>query len=169
LQELERLSEQGFIDLFYGDESRVSSEGYVPYGWQFPGEDIAINVRKGFAINIFGCISRSNPCYWTSTEPTINGQFLVEYLDRCCLSIKKATFLVLDNASMHRSKAFRDSLRSWLARGLFIYLFSSDVFSAYEYRRNTVAETQERMAEPRRLSGQRNALLCRQSLYGTCW
>jgi hypothetical protein len=36
LRELESLSEQGLIDLFYGDESHVSSEGYVPYGWQFP-------------------------------------------------------------------------------------------------------------------------------------
>ncbi|MFY7997057.1 MAG: IS630 family transposase [Candidatus Kapaibacteriota bacterium] len=121
LQELERLSEQGLIDLFYGDESRVSSEGYVPYGWQFPGEDIAIAVRKGYALNIFGLISRSNLCHWTSTESSINGQFLVEYLDRFCLSLKKQTFLVLDNASVHRSKAFRERLRAWQARGLFIF------------------------------------------------
>jgi hypothetical protein len=33
LQELEKLSEQGLIDLFYGDESYVSSEGYIPYGF----------------------------------------------------------------------------------------------------------------------------------------
>lgn len=121
MQELERLSEQGLIDLFYGDESRVSSEGYVPYGWQFPGEDIAIAVRKGYALNIFGLISRSNLCHWTSTESSINGQFLVEYLDRFCLSLKKQTFLVLDNASVHRSKAFRERLRAWQARGLFIF------------------------------------------------
>ena len=99
VQDLERLSEQGLIDLFYGDESRVSSEGYVPYGWQFPGEDVAIAVRKGYALNIFGLISRSNLCHWTSTESIINGQFLVEYLDRFCLSLTKLTFLVLNNAS----------------------------------------------------------------------
>jgi hypothetical protein len=100
------------IDLFYGDESRVSSEGYVPYGWQFPNEDIAIPVRKGYALNIFGLISRSNLCHWTSTESSINRQFLVEYLDRFCLSLKKQTFLVLDNASVHRSKAFPEHLRA---------------------------------------------------------
>jgi transposase len=121
LQELERLSEQGLIDLFYGDESRVSSEGSVPYGWQFPDEDIATAVRKGYAINIFGLISRSSVCHWTSTESTINGQFLVEYLERFCLEIKKPTFLVLDNASMHRSKAFRERVRAWQARGLYIF------------------------------------------------
>ncbi len=31
---LEKLAEQGLIDLFYGDQTQVSSEGYVPYGWQ---------------------------------------------------------------------------------------------------------------------------------------
>lgn len=105
----------------YGDESHVSSEGYVPYGWQFPGEDIAIPVRKGYRINIFGLISRNNICHWTSTENTINGQFLLEYLDRFCLSISKLTVLVLDNASVHRSKAFRERLDSWRKRGLFIF------------------------------------------------
>ena len=38
LLELENLSTSGKIDLYYGDESHVCTEGYVPYGWQFPGE-----------------------------------------------------------------------------------------------------------------------------------
>jgi transposase len=102
-------------------ESHVSSEGYVPYAWQFPGENIAIPVSKGYKINIFGLISRTNVCHWTSTQGTINGQFLVEYLDRFSLGIKKPTFLVLDNASIHRSKACRERLRVWQARGLFLF------------------------------------------------
>jgi hypothetical protein len=33
LSELETLSEQGLIDLYYGDESKVSLEPCVPYAW----------------------------------------------------------------------------------------------------------------------------------------
>ncbi|MDR2121170.1 MAG: hypothetical protein LBP64_09920 [Tannerella sp.] len=33
LVELERLSQLGKIDLYYGDESHICSEGYLPYGW----------------------------------------------------------------------------------------------------------------------------------------
>ena len=121
MQELERLAEQGFIDLFYGDESRVSSQGYVPYGWQFPGEDIVIPVRKGYNINIFGLISRTNVCHWATTEANINGQFLLDYLDRFCFQLKRRTFLVLDNASVHSSKAFRERMHFWQERGLFIF------------------------------------------------
>lgn len=121
LQELECLSEQGLIDLFYGDESHVSTEGYVPYGWQFPDEDIAIPVRKGHKINIFGLISRTNVCHWTSTTANINGQFVLEYLERLSLTLEKQTFLVMDNASIHRSQRVRERLEVWKERGLYIF------------------------------------------------
>jgi hypothetical protein len=41
LQELEILYARGEINLFYGDESHVCTEG-VPYGRQFAGEDVYI-------------------------------------------------------------------------------------------------------------------------------
>lgn len=40
LQELEKMSVEGRIELYYGDETHVCSEGYVPYGWQFPDEEV---------------------------------------------------------------------------------------------------------------------------------
>jgi len=49
---IENQAEQGNIDLFYGDETRFSEQGYVPYGWQFDDENVAIEVCKGKAINL---------------------------------------------------------------------------------------------------------------------
>jgi hypothetical protein len=49
-------------------------------------------------------------------------------------------------------KRFRSTYVLRQARGLFIF-FSSALFSALEHCRNTLAETQKRMVEPRRLSG----------------
>jgi transposase len=121
LAELEKLSKQGLIDLFYGDESHVSSEGYVPYGWQFPDEKVAILVEKGHKINIFGLISRDNHCHWAITQQNINSQFIIEQLDELSLKIKKETFVVLDNASIHHSKIFQAQLLVWQQRGLFIF------------------------------------------------
>jgi hypothetical protein len=40
LKLLEQISEQGLIDLYYGDESRVSLEPCVPYAWQFKEEEV---------------------------------------------------------------------------------------------------------------------------------
>ena len=40
LRLLEQMSEQGLMDLYYGDESRVSLQPCVPYAWQFKHEDV---------------------------------------------------------------------------------------------------------------------------------
>lgn len=120
LAELEKLSGQGHIDLFYGDESGVCSEGYVPYGWQFDDEQVSIRVEKGHRINCFGLITRQNQCHWATSLKSINSQFVFEQLDILSLSIKKETFVVLDNARIHTAQRIRRQLPIWQQRGLFI-------------------------------------------------
>lgn len=121
MQELEILAEKGLIDLFYGDETCVSSEGYVPYGWQFPDEKVAVYVEKAYKINVFGLISRSNQCHWVATQENINSQFIVNHLDKLSLESKKNTFVVLDNAAVHQSKLLHQHLLIWQNRGLFLF------------------------------------------------
>lgn len=121
MQELETLSQAGLIELFYGDESRVSSEGYVPYGWQFPQEDVAIYVEKGYKINIWGLINRKNDCHWTTTQQNITSQFIMDHLDKLSFSVKKETFVVLDNARVHHAKLLKERLHVWQQRGLFLF------------------------------------------------
>ena len=99
IAELEKLSGQGLIDLFYGDESHICSEGYVPYGWKFPDEDIYISVEKGYKINIWGLISRYNQYHWATTEQNINASFVLEQLEKLSFQIHKQTVVMLDNAS----------------------------------------------------------------------
>ncbi len=60
LQELERQQREGRIDLYYADESHICTEGYVPYGWQFLGEDVYIASGRTARVNIFGMIDRQN-------------------------------------------------------------------------------------------------------------
>ena len=49
---LEKQSEAGEIDLFYGDESQVAESGYVPYGWIFKDESGATFPPRGTAVAI---------------------------------------------------------------------------------------------------------------------
>lgn len=118
---LEKLSKQGLIDLFYGDESHVCSEGYVPYGWQFADEQVAILVEKGHKINCFGLISRTNAFHWATSEQNIDSFFVKEFLDDLSFKIKKETFLVLDNASIHKAKIMQAFIPYWEKRGLYIF------------------------------------------------
>jgi transposase len=120
LAELEKLSDQGLIDLFYGDESHVCQEGYVPYGWQFPGEDVFIASTKGPRLNCFGLITRSNQCYWATTATSIDAAFIVSQLEALSFQVKKPTFLVLDCARIHTGKLVQERIKYWQQRGLYL-------------------------------------------------
>lgn len=121
LQELDRLEISGHIDLVFGDESHVCTSGYVPYGWQFPDEKVSIRVEKCGRLNIFGMISRNNKYHgFTSTE-SINSDRFIEYMDEYTLTLKKLTVLVLDNASIHKSKKVKERVEDWKKRGLYIF------------------------------------------------
>lgn len=99
------MSEAEEIDLYYGDESHVRSQGYVPYGWQFPGEDIHIPVEKTYKINILGFVNRQSEYMGIMTENSINTDVVIEYLEKLSFSTKKKTVLILDNASVHKSRS----------------------------------------------------------------
>ena len=58
LQEFERLWHKGSIDLYYGDESHVCEEAYVPYGWKFSKEYVYIPSQRGARLNCFAMIDR---------------------------------------------------------------------------------------------------------------
>jgi transposase len=117
---LEQQSQDGLIDLYYGDESGVSEQGYCPYGWQFKDEKVTIPVTHGQQINCFGLLSRQNELHFKTTPQSINTDFLIAFLDEFVLKITKNTVIVLDNAKIHQAKAFKQRCEIWKEKGLFI-------------------------------------------------
>jgi transposase len=118
---LEEKSRQGHVDLFYGDESQVSPEGYVPYGWQFEDEIVCIESAKGKGLNCFALISRDNRIRYATREERVTADFIVEELDRLSLEIVKPTVVVLDNARVHTAAKVKKQLEIWQQRGLFLF------------------------------------------------
>jgi hypothetical protein len=120
LSELEALSEQGQIDLLYGDESRVSLLPCVPYGWQFADERVAMPSDGRGGVNCFALISRDNDCQTHLTEGSITAAWVGERLDALSLSLRRLTVVVLDNARVH-TKAAKERATVWQERGLFVW------------------------------------------------
>ncbi|WP_228724414.1 IS630 family transposase [Spirosoma sp. KUDC1026] len=118
---LEEQSQAGVIDLFYGDESSVSEEGYVPYGWQFKDESVHIEVAKGQRLNCFGMISRQNQLHYATTNGSITSAFVVNQLEELSWRLSKPTVIVLDNARIHTSDKVRQRLGDWHQRGLYLF------------------------------------------------
>lgn len=95
--------------------------GYVPYGWQFRGENVYIPSERGLRLNIFGMIDRNNRYEGFSTTENMTADKVVDFFDRLSLRIRKNTFVVLDNASVHRCKLMRELRPIWEKRGLFLF------------------------------------------------
>jgi len=55
------------------------------------------------------------------SEKNINSSFIVEFLDDLSLKIEKKTFIVLDNASIHKARKVLKLLECWQKRGLYIF------------------------------------------------
>lgn len=121
LQELERQWESGLIDLYYGDESHVCTEGYVPYAWKFKDEDYCVPVYKCGRLNIFGMIDRNCVYHGFTTKENINSDRFIEFMDNFSLGIRKETVVVLDNSTVHKSRKVKDCLHKWKERGLHIF------------------------------------------------
>lgn len=121
LQELENLSNQGLIDLFFGDESHVCTQGYVPYGWQFPGENVFVPSMKSARLNIFGMINRDNVYHGFTSRQGIKAENVAEFIDDFSTTITRPTFIVLDNASVHTGGKMKESIEKWKERGLYIF------------------------------------------------
>lgn len=93
----------------------------MPYGWQFCGEDVYIPSERGLRLNIFGMIDRRNRYEGFTTTENMTADKVANFLDRMSLRISKRTFVVLDNASVHRCRLMRELRPLWEKRGLFLF------------------------------------------------
>ena len=109
------------IILYYGDESRVSLEPCVPYGWQFPEEKVFMPSSQGTGLNCFALLSRANECWFDTTTTPLDSTFIVEQLERLSWAIGRVTVVVLDNARIHHAQAVQERRGFWQKRGLFIF------------------------------------------------
>lgn len=121
LQELECQWEKGLIDLYYGDESHICTEGYVPYAWKFKDEDFFIPTFKCGRLNFFGMIDRNCVYHGFTTQENINSDKFIEFMENFSLTINKETVVILDNSSVHKSRKVKECLERWKERGLHIF------------------------------------------------
>jgi transposase len=121
LGELETLAENQEIDLYYSDESRVSLEPNVPYGWQFADEEVSMPTTKGGGLNCFALLSRTNQCLVKTGEQTFSAQFILEQFEVLSFNLRKLTVIVLDNARIHTSRIIKERVKIWQQRGLYLF------------------------------------------------
>ena len=68
-----------------------------------------------------GRINRFNITLRFITTENMTADKIADFLDRMSLRISKRTFVVLDNASVHRWRLMRELRPLWEKRGLFLF------------------------------------------------
>ena len=113
------------MDVLYGDQSRVSLEPCVPYGWQFADEEVFMPSGKGAGpesgVNCLALLSRRNKCHFATTHGRVDSAFVMEQLEHLSLTLSRVTVVVLDNAPTHRARPMRERRPIWEQRGLFLF------------------------------------------------
>lgn len=121
LKELYLLEEQGYLDIFYVDESGFDLTPCVPYGWQPPGDYIKLVPQKSKRLNVFGFLNKNNDLTPFVTTQSINSDFVIACIDDFVTRIKKKTIIIIDNASIHHSDDFEDKIEQWKEQDLYVF------------------------------------------------
>ena len=114
------------ICLRYFDESGFSLTPSIPYGWQATGQTTRIPCQRSKRQNVLGFMGRQGEWFYQVTEETVTTETVIEvfdafsqaYYDHEFSRHGKLCFVVVDNASMHTSAAFRERMEDWLLQGV---------------------------------------------------
>jgi transposase len=96
----------------------------VPYAWQSAKESILLPSSRSKRINVLGFLNRQNDFHPYVVEGSVNSSTVIACFNQFSQSIKTPTVVIIDNASVHTSKAFLAKRNQWKQRGLYLYNLS---------------------------------------------
>ena len=119
MTKLHRLEDAGRCQVLYGDESGFCLSPVVPYLWQPKGKTVGLPAKAhSRRLNVFGLMSCQGPLRCFQAQKRITASFVIESIETLLPSLCRPTVLVLDNASVHRSKLVRAKRKEWKKKGL---------------------------------------------------
>lgn len=113
LEVFKKQEDEGLIDLFYYDESGFCLIVPMPYAWQEQDHPIEVESGRSRRLNILGFMSRKNELQAYSIEGYVNSDIVIDCFDSFCNTVTRKTVIVMDNASIHSSEAFKNKEVEW--------------------------------------------------------
>ena len=120
IQAREEKRRQGEIDVFYFDEAGFNTDPCIPYAWQPAGETLEIPAAKGQRLNVVGIMNKQNELTPFTFRGTVNSAAVIACLDEFSTHLRKKSFVIIDNASTHKSKEVISNISKWMKRGLIV-------------------------------------------------
>jgi transposase len=111
----------GACDLWYFDGSGFCLTPGVPYAWQPIGSVIEVPTSShNRRVNVLGFLNCHNELFPYVIEGRIDTSIVVECFAQFSQQLKKRTYVLLDNAPVHKSWEFIQHIPKWVKRGLII-------------------------------------------------
>jgi transposase len=113
----------GLIELYFVDETGLTMQPYVPYGWQKKGQRLGLPARiTTKRINLLGLLRLDNQLTVYHSEKSLTGQFVVDCLtDFIAKDHTKPLVVVLDNGPIHRCQTVYEQQASWEDQELYLF------------------------------------------------
>ena len=111
----------GECDLWYFDASGFCLEPCMPYAWQPIGQTWELPQSSHTQrLNVLGFLQRDNTLVPYLLDGSVDTAAVVACMDQCSAQLTKKAYVLIDNAPIHRSKAFIRHIPKWIKRGLII-------------------------------------------------
>lgn len=122
LAELFCLEAEGFLNIYFADESSFSLTPSVPYGWQKIGETDGIPSERSSKINIFGLMSRENELHSYFSMENFTSKRVISCIDDFFMFHEKGrSVIIIDNSSIHTSFMFQEKIKEWREMDLHVF------------------------------------------------
>lgn len=95
LIDLQTLTAEGHIDLFYGDESGFSLIPVVPYGWQAADHALERPSQASGRLNVLAWLNQAGHLVSFTSPVSINSQFVISCVNEWVVDLNRPTVLVL--------------------------------------------------------------------------
>ncbi|MGP9768817.1 IS630 family transposase, partial [Halomonas sp. AOP13-D3-9] len=128
LKALHKQEAQGEHVLYYFDESGFSQSSSVPYAWSPIGKPCEVTAYShSRRLNVLGFLSRAGKLIYHTATESVTTETVIEAFDQFVAQKDPDTFavVVLDNASMHHSRAFRRKIVEWMSNRVHLVYLSA--------------------------------------------
>jgi transposase len=124
IEELKQLAQDGEFDLVHFDVSGFTLQPCVPYAWQDIGREGTLGIPSSYSkrINVLGVLNTTkNKLTAFEHVGSVTSAVIIDVIDTYCDSLIGPTVMMLDNASVHTSKAIAEKCEEWEKKGLTLY------------------------------------------------
>jgi transposase len=125
---LQQQEDKENVSLHYFDESGFSTTSCIPYAWQIRGQTKELPKQRSKRLNTLGFLSRANEAFFHTVEGSVKTEHVVAAFDEFAENYyseyqqtRVPCIVVLDNASIHRSKEFIKRIEYWESCAVFLH------------------------------------------------